>query len=121
MDESTKEALVSAVKSGLPYVNAARVAGIGQSTFHRWMQYGREQKTGEYVEFWESIKKARDEAIKEIADTILSIGKNGNWQALAWWLERRFPDDWSSNAKELRTLQKQVEDMLAKLKEAGFE
>ena len=65
--------------------------GIGESTWYRWMEQGEQANRGRYREFWEAIKKAETEAEIQALRGVLAAGKT-NWQAYAWYLERKFPD-----------------------------
>lgn len=80
---------------------AAAVAGITPKTFYNWvnrgenaLDSGRVNKTdAPYVEFFHAIKNAEAYAEATLLEAIL-VGRN-NWQASAWWLERRFPRTWA--------------------------
>lgn len=57
------------------------------------MKWGEKKQTGIYFEFFEAIKKA--EAIAEARNvTIIQSAAKDSWQAAAWWLERKHPDEW---------------------------
>jgi DNA invertase Pin-like site-specific DNA recombinase len=73
---------------------AAAVAGISETTYYRWLQAGREAKGGAFWEFCEAIKRAEAESEAERVRRIRTAGQGGNWQADAWWLERRRPERW---------------------------
>jgi hypothetical protein len=81
------ERIAGLVRSGITPYRAAELCGIGSSTHYRWMESVREP----YREYRESIKRA--EAQWE-ADAIRQVQVHGqkHWQALAWMLERRFPE-----------------------------
>jgi hypothetical protein len=76
------------------YINTAcRAAGIKEQTYLNWLKWGEEKKAGIYFEFFEAIKKA--EAVAEARNvTIIQTAAKDSWQAAAWWLERKHPDDW---------------------------
>jgi hypothetical protein len=52
------------------------------------MRKGREQKTGSYVNFFNDVQKAEQEAEAWHVANIAKAAKNGTWTASAWWLER---------------------------------
>ena len=80
------------------YVETAVViAGIHRSTFYRWLKRG-EEGDPEYVEFCDTVKKAIAEAEIDAVKRIRDAGKN-TWQAVAWWLERRFPHKWGRHER----------------------
>lgn len=83
------------ISQGIPNKTAAQTCGICESTFYSWLQRGQEVKSGKYLEFLESIKKAEAQSI---ADSVQRIKKAGEkqWTALAWLLERRHPNEWGN-------------------------
>ncbi|RME86622.1 MAG: hypothetical protein D6785_03015 [Planctomycetota bacterium] len=89
-----QEAIVKSIQNGCTYKEAVEKVGIGISTFFLWMEKGRKGKSGKYVEFMEAIKKAEAKAISFAVSCIFESARKGQWQAAAWWLERRFPEDW---------------------------
>ena len=86
--------IVKAIQAGNYAQVAARHAGIGESTFYRWLQQGQadaeaNRKTS-FRDFWEAVKRA--ETTAEIqAVGILQRAMRNNWQAAMTYLERRYP------------------------------
>lgn len=81
--------LLTAIQAGNYIETAAEVAGIGKSTFYRWMNADEP----EFREFREAVKKAEAEA--EARDVgMVRVAARSTWQAAAWWLERKFPERW---------------------------
>jgi hypothetical protein len=80
-----KALIVKSLKTGCSRRDAYGYAGIDQNTFHHWMDADRE--------FKESIEKAECEAAVHYTSIIISAADKKNWQAAAWWLERKRPDD----------------------------
>lgn len=73
--------------------SACGEAGIGTSTFYRWMQTGRQQKKGEYREFRDAVKGAEAKAKRLLLVHVSKAGmrqKNPDWRALVWIAERRW-------------------------------
>lgn len=105
----TVEKLVTAVKLGATYDLACGYAGISEDTFYRWMNTK--------PEFSDTIKGA------EGAGAIIWLGKiekaasEGNWQAAAWKLERRYPEKFGRSVIDQRNidLSKLSDDELEKL------
>ena len=66
--------------------------GISYVTFLNWMERGRKAKTGQFLEFFDTIKKA--EAVGKLSH-IVNITRHSeqSWQASAWFLERRYPEE----------------------------
>ena len=85
--------IIDALSVGNTRTCAVAHAGIDYQSFLNWLERGQGTKKGDYFEFFESVKKA--EADAEFANVVL-IRKAAveNWQAAAWWLERRRHQDW---------------------------
>ncbi len=81
------------VRLGMPFAHAARRAGIGESTFYQWKQRG---DAGEqpFAEFLEAVESAKAECEAKQLQRIQRAARKGNWQASAWLLERRYPDEY---------------------------
>lgn len=73
------------IKDGLCIRSVCNVLRISKSSFYNW----RSTK----VAFLDSTKKAESESELEIIKLIREAAKK-NWQAGAWYLERKFPDRW---------------------------
>lgn len=76
--------------------------GIHKDTFYEWFSRGergwqKDQKPINYVEFSDAVKKA----ISQVEITTVNDLRKGpqNWQAKAWWLERRHPDKWGNRQR----------------------
>jgi len=88
----TKEDIVKALRAGNSRRDSALYAGVSETTFYSWMARGRE---GEplYSEFLEAVEKAEAQSVvRNVA--IIQRAAEETWQAAAWWLERKRPDDW---------------------------
>jgi hypothetical protein len=104
-NKQIRERILNYVRAGTPFETAARASGIGESTLHLWRQRGSEaserRKNGVrlgpndrmYLEFLEEIKEAEALAIADKISLVAIHGKN-SWQAAAWFLERRRPEEW---------------------------
>jgi len=82
--EITKE-ICGHVENGNTQKDAAQLSGICEDTFYEWMK-----KT----EFSESIKKAESICKNNMIKIIQKEAKQ-TWQAAAWWLERRYKNEYS--------------------------
>lgn len=92
LTKELQDRITSVIAAGNYLEVAYRLAGVSHETFYRWLRLG-EQGRRPYSEFYEAVKKA--EAAAE-AKRILVIQKASeeNWQAAAWYLERRYPERW---------------------------
>ena len=52
-----------------------------------------------YKSFWEEVNLAESEAIVRRIARIEKAGADGNWQADAWVLERKYPDKFGRREK----------------------
>ncbi len=80
------ELIFRAIRQGNTLTNAAKIGDIAYETLKDWR--------GRYHEFSSGVEKAEAEAESLHVNAIVSAGVNGNWQASAWWLERRRTGDW---------------------------
>jgi len=88
----TKEAVLKALRAGNSRRDSALYAGISETTFYSWMARGREGEAL-YSEFLEAVEKAEAQSVvRNVA--IIQRAAEETWQAAAWWLERKRPDDW---------------------------
>ena len=88
----TKEDIVKALRAGNSRRDSALYAGVSETTFYSWMARGREGEAL-YAEFLEAVEKAEAQSVvRNVA--IIQRAAEETWQAAAWWLERKRPDDW---------------------------
>ena len=92
-----QDSIVKAIQAGNYAQVAARHAGIGETTFYRWLQQGQadaeaNRKTS-FRDFWEAVKKA-ESAAEVRAVVILQRAMPNSWQAAMTYLERRYPARW---------------------------
>ena len=102
LDDLTEKRVLDAVREGNSYENAARVAGISETTLHNWRARG-ERDEEPYVGFLVRLKKARGEAEAASVAIVRTAATSGTWQAAAWWLERREPAHWAKRDGDERT------------------
>ena len=90
--------VISSLCRGLRDGNSRTVsclrAGITIRTLQRWIQRAEdgEQK---YVEIRDQVEQAEALSAQNAVELILKAGHK-DWRAAAWFLERRFPDDWGA-------------------------
>lgn len=98
----TRELIEQAAKlieEGNYQSHVAQALGIHEDTWYRWMREGAQTKNGLKRRFYEAVKKAEARAIARNVALIQKAAQEGNWQAAAWWLERKFPDEWGKKDK----------------------
>ena len=132
-------AVLGHVRRGSPRHIAANAAGLGRSTLMRWMARGKKEHRGQFRDFWDAIKKAEAEAVVTSLERIQAAGKGGAlvsrtsvtnshgittviekfaqpiWTADAWLLERRHPDEFAVNAREIKALTKDLKVLAERL------
>lgn len=84
--------IIKAIKEGSPHETAAAAAGISTSTFYKWLEKGEQYETGVYRDFVDNIAQAEAQAESERIRRINKAGREGDWKADAWYLERRYPE-----------------------------
>ena len=107
LDDVKRDELLNLIVLGLPVNKAVGMVNIGETTFYSWMSRGMIEKERLntvtdakpkpeeeiYVKFWESVTRARAEAIAKKVAVISSAAAQGDWKASAWWLERQVPEE----------------------------
>ena len=106
LTEPTRAAILEALASGVPPEVAAAYAGVVRSTYTDWLAKGRAAianangnlpdvlATDEYAQFALQVEEALATFVVGNSAHIASAGterSEGDWKALAWQLERRFP------------------------------
>lgn len=98
--------IVEALSGGNYLDTAAHYAGIAPSTLYNWLDRGRRELSRQqndhepredeqiYVDFLESVEKARSRAEVQSVALIRKAAMEGTWQAAAWFLERSYPRKW---------------------------
>lgn len=89
----TVDAICKAIREGSTQHDAAVMAGVSTATFHEWYN-GK-------PEFMEAIEKAHADFKQKNVTAIRAAGIRvdksgalaGSWQANAWLLERKYPEE----------------------------
>lgn len=92
--------IADAIAAGNYYETACALAGVDYTTVRKWIQKGEKAQKGALFEFVKAVKKAEAFAEAERIKRIREAAKEGNWQADAWWLERRFPERWGRKERQ---------------------
>lgn len=92
---TVRDRIVAAIQAGNYAEIAAQYAGVGKTTYYRWMELGAAEDAPEmYREFRHAVESARSEAeIRNVA-LIQRAANEGTWQAAAWYLERTAWQRW---------------------------
>lgn len=63
-----------------------------------------------FLRFKKDMEMARAQAEIESVQVVREAGRNGTWQAAAWYLERSFPQRWSKTRFEEHVEEKKTAD-----------
>jgi hypothetical protein len=108
--------ILAEVKKGMAQPHACAVAGVALRTFERYCHVARraaEDMPG--WRFWRDLKIAEGKAISLQAGRIVKAGAK-TWQAAAWWLERRYPEEYGSDRRELAAALKREKALEERIK-----
>lgn len=87
--------ILEALRLGVPQATAVTYAGVGESTYYRWLSDATKPDAPDDLrEFREAVQAARAEAeVRSLA--VIQNASRKTWQAAAWFLERGFPHHWA--------------------------
>lgn len=80
-----EQAILNSLRIGNTRRASAAAAGISHETFYRWLRAS--------VTFSDAVEKAEADAETRFLAQVAQAAKT-NWQAAAWWLERRKHEDY---------------------------
>ena len=114
LDDARRDELINLIVLGVPVSKAVGMVNLAESTFYHWMSRGMierdrlatipdakpkpEEKI--YLNFLESLTRARNEAIAKKVAVVSSAASQGDWKASAWWLERQVPEEFGRVDKQ---------------------
>ncbi|HKD34034.1 MAG TPA: hypothetical protein VKB73_11335 [Gaiellaceae bacterium] len=98
---------MSALAAGNTRQAACHYAGISDETLANWMRGS--------LEFLERVKKAEADAEVRMVAQVARAAQEGTWQAAAWWLERRRPEDYGRRDRVEVTLRREAERLASEL------
>lgn len=82
----TVKKIVDSIRVGATFHLACAYAGITEETFSQWRK--------KYSEFSDAVKEAEGAGAVGWLAKIEKAANDGVWQAAAWKLERRYPNDY---------------------------
>ena len=80
------------ISNGATNRDVCAYMGITETTWYRWLQ---KPTTENQRELCEAIKKAEVKRKLWHIQQIQKAAENGSWQASAWYLERKYPQEWA--------------------------
>ncbi len=90
--------ILQVLEAGATIKDACHFVGISEVTYFNWINRGEEAKSGIYFEFLKSAQKAIASGSVD-AVAIIRMAAKEQWQAAAWFLERKNPQEWARRTK----------------------
>lgn len=125
LNEQLIQEFATRIKLGLSYNMTCNHLGISYETFRRWRKEGEEliakpqrksKKNDLLINFVTEIDKANAENVMRRLGRIDKASVEGKWQADAWFLERRFPEEFGRVDRLKLTGEEDNEPLTIKLK-----
>jgi hypothetical protein len=85
-----QEGILRCLRVGASRRDAFTFVGISPDTFNLWL---------DQVEFANAVAQAEAAAVINHITRIAHSAASGNWQAAAWWLERKRPHEYGKKAQ----------------------
>lgn len=103
-------AICRSISMGASLTTAASVAGIDPRTLYSWRKLGKKAKSGQYFELVQKLIAAENQFIQNNLENLAKHASQ-TWQASAWLLERRHPEQFAkaSERRELEELRRELE------------
>lgn len=95
INDEVKKKILCSIKKGAFINDACEAAGIHRQTYYLWKRKAADD-IEPYKSFFVELDKVRQAAICTAVGTIFKAGKK-QWQAMAWWLERTYPQRYAVN------------------------
>lgn len=86
------EEAIKLVKGGASNQDVIDYLGVAESTFYAWL---REPQNEAQAALAQGLKKAETERKLWHLQRIHEAAKNGDWKSSAWYLERRYPNEYA--------------------------
>lgn len=86
------EESIRLVKAGASNSDVIAYIGVTETTFYRWL---REPRTEPERQLSQGLKKAETERKLWHLQRIHKAAEEGDWKASAWYLERRYPNEYA--------------------------
>lgn len=93
-----QEKILTVIKLGAYRSAACDFAGITAETLRNWIRRGENEGVGPYWEFATAVKQAEASACLKALGTIRNAMEQ-EWQAAAWFLERKRPKEWAKRER----------------------
>ena len=101
-DSDVAIAFLQCIELGMTVQASCDYAGIHTGTFFLWQRRaeedqnaGKTSRNSPYISFMNEYRKAKAKCMSNNLGIIRKASEKGSWQASAWLLERRFPNDFA--------------------------
>lgn len=102
------------LRTGCFQKNVCELLGVAEQTWYRWLREGQAAEKGIKRDFYEAVNAANAEAeINLVAELQRVAHEEKEWRAVAWMLERKFPERW---ARKDRTKAEAEKGVITELK-----
>lgn len=91
--------LCNVVQAGNYLETALKFAGVASDTMMQWVELGHMNPNTIYGTFVRNMNKAMAASEMRDLNFIDRAMQDGNWQAAAWRLERKYPHRWGRNER----------------------
>ena len=99
--------LSQALSAGNYVETACAYAGISQSVYYAWVTEAKKPNAKKiYMEFMDTIERAKSVAeirnlqiVQSAAQGDVNAGKDPEWRAATWFLERAYPRKWGRHER----------------------
>ncbi len=97
-----QEKILTVLTVGAYRSDACHYVGIQYETLRAWLRRGERETRGAYFEFAQRVKQAEAAAALKAFGTVRTA-MDKNWQAAAWYLERKNPQEWGNRQRHEHT------------------
>lgn len=92
LTEELADEAIRLVRNGATNADVIAYIGVVESTFYNWL---KNPKTESQRKLSEGLKKAETERKLWHLQRIHKAAEEGDWKASAWYLERRYPNEYA--------------------------
>lgn len=113
LTKKVQDTVCEMLRLGMYRCDACAIAGIAYVTMAKWIRLGKKAGKGPHHQFYIAVKKSEAEAIAERVERVRAAGQEGpnKWQADAWWLERRHPEKFGAQSREIQQIKKELAEI----------
>ena len=94
LDPEVTKTIREAIERGNTVKNAAALAGISERVVYNWLEWGKEGKDSEYLQFMQEVNRAQANAQDRAVRAFVGAFSDDPRMAMEY-LARRYPEDWA--------------------------